>query len=246
MSHESRKSSPSYVTVRTMGQEPKKRSGGLRVPVVDPEGLVELLREAMAGHAPGQMVPGKEGEPQHQVTKRLGIARQHYYRLLAGHIGATISSDLARALDRALPRRRRPALAQVLTLPWGTRLPPRYHAWLLRSLRPYLGKEMTFHRRNRAGRIARLYGKLKQEPEAARHLSRLDGLRLFQPARQRLVMLRVVEPLLAGQETGAHERTLDDLRATGDLGRYLRAAVTAEMLLLQRPNDWEMHVQPGP
>ena len=48
-----------------------------------------------------------------------------------------------------------------------------------------------------------------------------------------------MEPLLASEESGGVERTLDELETSGELGPYLKAALRSEQILLNRKPDLE-------
>lgn len=184
----------------------------------------------------------KEQGSQKAAAEILGISEGHLSRLLRGEpkwIEQRTATVIARGL-RSKPKLYREFIVEALLGTEATAIyDGRYRAWLRKALRPYSDRRGHITSEGRAGQCNRVLKRLRKGVHA-------DVFERFDTATQRhhadrriLALWRTVEPLLASEESGGVERTIDELETNGELGPYLKAALRREQILLHRKPDFE-------
>ena len=202
-------------------------SGRLRV--VDPLLLGDILGSILETH-----------RTHAAAAVALDISQPHFSRLLI-RIGPRISVKLAKALDHEVAGSPRESdLWKAVIRPDTELRMAKFTRWVVKSIAPYIaisprwGMPQSDYRRDAMFRLlSEIQARRKYKEMFDDFEARVQARGIY-PLRISLARHRVVEPLLAAEETGDIERSWKELDRAGELGTYLRAAFRKEEILLRR------------
>ncbi len=216
--------------------------------ITDPERFDRLLKRVHAEHG-----------TQEATAKALKLSQAHLSRLLNAnrknpphHLTRKTALSLARAL-RSKPRLYREFWRYVILGRKATRVYEReYTPWLRKTVRPFTDGRGAFTADGLAGRCNRMLQQLGHRPRRGRpgefeysepygsyFVSFDKATAGHDEPRRCFARWRAVAPLLASEDSGGIERGWDELKAGGELGPYLKAALKREEILLNRQPDLE-------
>ena len=198
--------------------------------VVSAEALAEVLDYLLSRYGTHE-----------KAAAALNIKQPHFTRLLHGRAGRRVRTATANRLRRILIKwfKDDPVpLAGVLHQldlailgPEGVRSLAEYEEWLTWWFRGL--------RNDRGSRLIELRGRLRRHKSYGSYFTAFEDTqekRGYLPTGRRVMLaeLRVVSPLLDSDDTAGIEQGWEELNHSKTLGRYLKSALTAESVLLDR------------
>jgi hypothetical protein len=211
--------------------------------IIDPEALVEVLREVV-----------RLAGSQRAAAEALGITRPYVTRMLQGRIGKAIGGKILKRImhllhpdgslyrdvllhddDPTRYRRLVRTFERAVIDPAAVARVDQYRLWLARRLRRY--------RQGNSGRqVVKLHTHLKKHRSYRSYFATFQAKMLargFAADDPRVVLAewRAVEPLLDAQDSGGIELSWAELDDAGRLTRYLRSALDREAVLLDRASS---------
>ena len=221
------------------------------VDILDRGSLAEVLRTEMQ----------RRGLNQLQTAKVLGIAQGTISKLLRGRRPSLHRTAVYRIAE-FLPPHESSRLEEALLGPEAREMLKAHQAWLDESLRPYreplpiaypeheqeltrsVSPPWTWNLRGWNAFTAYIH--LRSDPEAGQEIRRFErevaklgftgDTDNLTADRHHLAFIRVFDPI-AGDRGGRVERHYEELRESGELGKYLKHAFDRELILLRRASD---------
>jgi hypothetical protein len=190
------------------------------VRILDPQALAAVLT-AIERRLGGQLL----------AAKALGFSQGHFSRLRRGVCGARLRPAFFERIRRLAGGELHGLLERAVADRTGEALHREYVSWRAKTWRHLLeGHEAA---------QMELNARLRDYPAWRREMRRYrQKAGDHDERRVDLGLVRVQEPLWQAWTAHGVERTVDELAAAGDLGRYLRAAFDRELILLEREADW--------
>lgn len=216
--------------------------------ITDLERFERLLKRVHAEHG-----------TQEATAKALKLSQSHLSRLLnpnpknpPHHVTRKTALSIARAL-RSKPRLYREFWRYAILGRKATQVyDQEYQPWLRKALRPFMDEHEVFTADGLAGRCNRLLRQLGHrsrpgrpgefeysKPFGSYFISFDKATARHDALRRCLARWRAVAPLLASEDSGGIERGWPELKASGELGPYLKVALKREEILLNRQPDLE-------
>ena len=225
---------------------------------------IRVINAALLGRLVREMVD-QRFRPQLQAARALGIDRGHYSKLVRGYARKAITQTLFESLrcyipDRDLARALLMPQAEATFKQYRNWLrqslrPVNLH-FMVELDRPFVDlqrllkswhhqlppSDLSRQRQDRQVACNRLLSNLRQRDPYRLFFDRFEKWAMRQGwrtgnSRYQLALLRVVEPLVTFRESAFIERHPLELEESGELDRYVEAALKKERILLNRAPD---------